>query len=139
MTLRTKLLLSQIPLFAVLVFLSALHQWSVSAVGGSAQNILRENYRSVLAAQRMGEAIERMDSSALFLLAGQRDRGAQQAATQRRMFDRELQVEEGNITERGERERQEGFHGRSLSGPRQRRTRSRATARSTKARTLGDR
>ena len=104
MTLRTKLLLSQIPLFAVLVFLSALHQWSVSAVGGSAQNILRENYRSVLAAQRMGEAIERMDSSALFLLAGQRDRGAQQAATQRRMFDRELQVEEGNITERGERE-----------------------------------
>ena len=32
---------------------------TVSSVGGSAQSIIRDNYRSVLAAQRMKEAIER--------------------------------------------------------------------------------
>jgi NtrC-family two-component system sensor histidine kinase KinB len=33
--------------------------------------ILRENYRSVVACQQMKEAIERMDSGALFILLGE--------------------------------------------------------------------
>ncbi len=104
MTLRIKLLLAESPLLLALLFLSVLSLLTVSSIGGSAQDILRENYRSVLAAQRMKESIERMDSGALFLLAGQRDKGIEQAAAHRKRFAAELLVEEGNITESGERE-----------------------------------
>jgi signal transduction histidine kinase len=104
MTLRAKLLLAQLPLLVALVLLSALALSSVSSIGGSAQAILRENYRSVLATQRMKEAVERMDSGALFLIAGQRDKGLAQATPNRKRFETELRVEENNITERGEAE-----------------------------------
>src|SRR3954469_3910050 len=102
MTLRTKLLLAQAPLLVALMFLSALSLVAVSSIGGSAQSILRDNYRSVLAAQRMKEAIERLDSGALFIIAGQREKGLLQAAANRKRFAAELQVEEDNITEHGE-------------------------------------
>lgn len=104
LTLRPKLLLSQVPLLLALLLLSILHHWSVSSVGGAAQNILRENYRSVLSAQRMEDALERLDSAALFVLGGQRDRGLQQRDENQQRFERELRVAEGNITEPGERE-----------------------------------
>lgn len=104
MTLRVKLLLAQAPLLLALIFLSALALVSVNLIGSSAQNILRENYRSVLAAQRMKDAIERMDSGALFLVSGQRERGLTQAAASRKRFETELQIEEDNITEHGEKE-----------------------------------
>ncbi len=104
MTLRGKMLLAQAPLLLALLFLSGLALITVSFVGGSAQNIMRENYRSVLAAQRMKEAIERMDSGALFILAGQREKGLLQAANNRRHFSAELHVEEENLTEPGEAE-----------------------------------
>ena len=102
MTLRAKLLLAQAPLLLALAFLGALCLLAVSSIGGSAQHILRDNYRSVLAAQRMKETIERMDSGALFVIAGQREKGMQQAIASRKRFAAELQVEEENITERGE-------------------------------------
>ena len=102
MTLRAKLLLAQAPLLAALAFLGVLCLVTVASIGSSAQHILRDNYRSVLATQRMKEAIERMDSGALFVIAGQREKGMQQAAASRKRFAAELQVEEDNITERGE-------------------------------------
>lgn len=104
MTLREKLFLAQVPIVLALILLAVLQQWSVSAIGGAAQSILRENYRSVLAAQRMHDAIERMDASALFVLAGQRGRGQQQLQTHRQRFESELRVAAGNITEPGEHE-----------------------------------
>jgi signal transduction histidine kinase len=70
---------------------------------------LKDNYRSVLAAQRMKEAIERMDSAALFLVAGQQEKGVQQAAKYRPIFEAELKVQESNITEAGEKEFTEGL------------------------------
>lgn len=112
MTLRAKLLLAQSPLLVALVFLSALSLVAVSSIGGSAQKILRDNYRSVLAAQRMKEAIERMDSGALFVIAGQREKGMLQADASRKRFAAELHVEEENITERGEAEAARNLHRR---------------------------
>jgi signal transduction histidine kinase/HAMP domain-containing protein len=102
MTLRAKLLLAQSPLLVALLFLSVLSLVSVSSIGGSAQKIMRDNYRSVLATQRMKEAIERMDSSALFVIAGQREKGVLQAAVSRQRFAAELRIEQDNITEQGE-------------------------------------
>jgi PAS domain S-box-containing protein len=104
MTLRSKLFLAQLPLLAALVFLSGLALVTVSSIGGSAQSIIRENYRSVVAAQRMKEAIERMDSGALFVIAAQREKGLAQAGLNRQRFESELRLQEANLTEPGEAE-----------------------------------
>lgn len=110
MTLRTKLLLAQSPLGVVLALVCALSVVIISSLGSHSQTILKDNYRSVLAAQRMKEYIERMDSAALFLLAGQQEKGAQQLEEYRPLFEAELKVQEGNITESGEREVMQRLH-----------------------------
>ncbi|HNY28123.1 MAG TPA: HAMP domain-containing protein, partial [Candidatus Sumerlaeota bacterium] len=104
MKLRTKLLLAQLPLAVALLAVGLLAVVGIERLGGHSQTILKDNYRSVLAAQRMKEASERMDSAALFQLAGHWDEGASVAEEHRRIFGTELCVEEGNITETGEAE-----------------------------------
>ncbi|MFN7951301.1 MAG: ATP-binding protein [bacterium] len=104
MSLRTKLLLAQIPLGIALAAVGGISVYTVAALGESSQTILADNYRSVLAAQRMKESIERMDSAALFVVAGHRDAAIEQATKHRPRFDEELLVEERNITESGERD-----------------------------------
>lgn len=104
MTLRTKLLLAQAPLGIVLALVCVLSVAIISSIGSHSQTILKDNYRSVLAVQRMKESIERMDSAALFLVAGQREKGLRQAVEHRSLFEAEIAVQEGNITEPGERE-----------------------------------
>lgn len=102
MKLRTKLLLAQLPLALALLLIGWLAISTLSNLGGASQTILKDNYRSVLAMQRMKEASERMDSAALFKLAGHWATGAPLAAGHRKIFETELRVEEGNITEPGE-------------------------------------
>src|SRR5437867_4736614 len=105
MTLRTKLLLAQAPLDIVLALVCILSVVMISSLGSHSQTILKDNYRSVLAAQRMKEAAERLeDIAALSLLAVQQHEGPRQALTYRQQFEHELQVQEGNITEAGEQE-----------------------------------
>jgi signal transduction histidine kinase len=74
-----------------------------SVLARQPETIWKDNYRSVLAAQRMKESVERLYDCALFSLAGkpvedERIRGYQQ------QFERELDAEARNITERGEAE-----------------------------------
>lgn len=102
MTLRSKLVLAQFPLVLALVAAAAAGAWVTRALGHSAQNILKDNYRSVLAAQRMNESLERIDSGALFVLAGHGDEGRSLIAQHRQRFEDELRTQEGNITEEGE-------------------------------------
>jgi two-component system, NtrC family, sensor histidine kinase KinB len=71
-------------------------------LGGSIDVILRENYRSVIAAQDMKEALERMDSGALFALAGETARGRRLAVEHLPRFEEALAVERGNVTLPGE-------------------------------------
>jgi signal transduction histidine kinase len=52
----------------------------------------------------MKEAIERMDSVALFIVAGEQQKGIEQAQRNRAVFEDELKVQEANITEAGEKE-----------------------------------
>jgi nitrate/nitrite-specific signal transduction histidine kinase len=96
-----KLLLAQSPIALALVSLGIFSVLAISYLGSHSQTILKDNYRSVLAAQRMKEAIERMDSAALFLVAGQQEKGVQQAAKYRPIFEAELKVQESNITRPG--------------------------------------
>jgi len=104
MNLYRKILLAEAPLAIVLAFVCVFTVAVISSLGSHSQEILKDNYRSVLAAQRMKEAIERLDSAALFIVAGQRQKGIEQAEKNRPVFEAELKVQEGNITEPGETE-----------------------------------
>jgi len=104
MNLYRKLLLAQAPIGLALALVGIFSALVVSYLGSHSQTILKDNYRSVLAAQRMKEAIERMDSAALFIVADQRQKGMEQAAKYQPLFEAELKVQEGNITEAGERD-----------------------------------
>src|SRR5581483_8447755 len=79
MNLYRKLLLAQAPIGLALALVGIFSALVVSYLGSHSQTILKDNYRSVLAAQRMKEAIERMDSAALFIVADQRQKGLEQA------------------------------------------------------------
>jgi signal transduction histidine kinase len=103
-TLRTKLLIGLTPLLALMVGLGV---WSIvmfSRLGGNIEVIMRENYRSVLAAQNMKESLERMDSAALFAISGRDDLAHKQFAENREKFETNLKIEQNNITLPGEQE-----------------------------------
>ncbi len=103
-TLRTRILVGLLPTLAILV---ALGLWAIVMfyrLGGNIDVILRENYRSVLAAEGMKEAIERMDSGLLFALGGQEARGRAQFEAYRPRFESHLRIEQGNVTLPGEQE-----------------------------------
>jgi len=104
MSLYKKLLLAQTPIALALAVVGIFSVVAISYLGSHSQGIMKDNYRSVLAAQRMKEAIERMDSAALFMVAGQQQKGVEQGEKYRPVFEAELKVQEGNITERGEKE-----------------------------------
>jgi two-component system, NtrC family, sensor histidine kinase KinB len=102
MKFRSKLLLAQAPLVLALLVIAAAAGAMTQSLGRGAQRILADNYRSVLAAERMKEAIERIDSGALFAVAGEAERGLTQASEHARRFEEELRAQEANITEPGE-------------------------------------
>jgi signal transduction histidine kinase len=103
--LRTKLVFGFVGLLAILIAVGVESISLLSELGGSIDVILRENYASVLACDRMKEALERLDSAALFALAGETQKGRELAAENRPRFAAALQAELGNITETGEGER----------------------------------
>jgi two-component system, NtrC family, sensor histidine kinase KinB len=102
MTLRTKLLLAQLPLAIALALVGSVAVRSVSSLAVQSQRILDENYRSVLAAQRMKDALSRTDNSALTVLAGHKEQSPSEIMPLRERFEQELKFQEGNITEEGE-------------------------------------
>lgn len=103
MNLRTKLLLALAPLGVVLVLVCILSVMTLASLGSHSQSILKDNYRSVLAAQRMKDAIERLeDHSAILLLTEQREQEHAFITQYRQQFETELSVQENNITEPGE-------------------------------------
>jgi hypothetical protein len=73
MSLRAKLLAAQAPNALAIVFLAAAASSWITTIAARTDDILRDNYRSVLATQRMKEAVERIDSAAAFWTLGRRD------------------------------------------------------------------
>src|SRR5512137_1785391 len=100
MTVRRRLLLAQVPLAAALVVVGAASLRTVTFLGDSSETILQDNYRSVLAAQRMGDALDGLDRGALLRALSQPEVEGAQALRDR--FESELRVQEGNLTEPGE-------------------------------------
>src|SRR5947209_10654772 len=101
-TLRTKLLIGLTPLLTIMVALGLFSIVMFSRLGNNIDVILRENYRSVLAAQNMKEALERMDSAALFAIGGRDDRARAQYAEYSPIFAKYLRIEQNNVTLDGE-------------------------------------
>jgi NtrC-family two-component system sensor histidine kinase KinB len=102
LSLRGKLVLGFGGLLALLTLVGVQSTIWISRLGGSIDVILRENYDSVVACQDMKEALDRMDSGALFALAGDAQRGRQLAAANAPLFAKALDVELRNITLPGE-------------------------------------
>ncbi|HXX48495.1 MAG TPA: ATP-binding protein [Myxococcota bacterium] len=109
MSLRAKLVLAQAPLLAALIVVGVGGSWTAAELGRGAQAILQDNYRSVLAAQRMIDAASRIDTASLYLLVGERERGIDEIAAARQRFEPELRIQQGNVTEVGEGEATRGL------------------------------
>ena len=69
--LRNRIVLGLAPIFILLIAMGIYAVSLFAKLGGAIDVILRENFRSVLAAQNMKESAERMDS-ALFFTTGRR-------------------------------------------------------------------
>jgi two-component system, NtrC family, sensor histidine kinase KinB len=101
-SLNRRLLLGSVPVLLILLAVGVYAIFLFSKLGGAIDVILRENYRSVVAAQNMKEAAERMDSGLLFQLEGQEEKGKELFQQYAPEFDRNLAVELKNITLPGE-------------------------------------
>src|SRR5947209_17198967 len=101
-TLRTKLLIGLTPLLTIMVALGLFSIVMFSRLGNNIDVILKENYRSVLAAEGMKEALERMDSALLFAIGGEEAQAQEQFREYRPVFERNLKIEQNNVTLPGE-------------------------------------
>lgn len=101
-SLRTQLLWSHLALVGLMAVLMLSAVFNFFRLGRSIDRILKDNYKSVVAAQTMKESLERQDSAATFFLAGQQEKSRKQFRDNVPLFQKALQTEANNITERGE-------------------------------------
>jgi two-component system, NtrC family, sensor histidine kinase KinB len=106
---RQKLMLGFGGLLAVIAIVGVLTMVQIDRLGKDIDMILKENYRSVVACQDMKESLERMDSGTLFTLAGNKLEGNRLIEKYTSNFRDALNVELGNITLTGEREKAENI------------------------------
>jgi signal transduction histidine kinase len=102
MTLNRRLLLGISPLLVIFLAVGIYGIYLFTKLGGAIDVILRENYRSVVYAQKMKEASEQMDAGLLFALGGEESKGKelfQQAVPE---FEKSSDDEAKNITLPGE-------------------------------------
>jgi two-component system, NtrC family, sensor histidine kinase KinB len=100
--LKHKLFLGFGGLLLVIILVSVQGIMKITALGDAIDVILKENYRSVIACQTMKEALERLDSGALFILSGYEKEGREAIETYLPVFEEALQTERTNITIPGE-------------------------------------
>ena len=101
MTFRGKLMLTMAPLVVALASVGVVSGMVTGILARQPAHIWRDNYRSVLAAERMKESIERIHEAVLQELLG-REETARSVSNSIELFERELAVEADNITEPGE-------------------------------------
>lgn len=102
LSLRQRIILTVLPLLLLVGVLGCAAVVLLSLLGDSIDRILRENYVSVVAMERLNEALERIDSSFQFALAGEEEKARQQYAENWPKYFESLQEEQNNITLPGE-------------------------------------
>ena len=107
LTLRHRIFLTLAPLLLLLAVLGTAGVFLLWTLGNRINEILRENYRSVIAMERLNEALERIDSSFQIAMSGKDDPQLQEKARRQyaknwESFEDELKIEQNNITLEGE-------------------------------------
>jgi signal transduction histidine kinase/HAMP domain-containing protein len=101
-SLKQKLAFSYGLLIVIILIISLWGGYHFVRLGRAIDVILVDNYKSILAAENMKEALERQDSSAMFFIAGHADKARQQFVENSQKFSNEFQIAQSNITEQGE-------------------------------------
>ncbi len=102
MTLKKKILIGYGVAF---VLMGLVIVWAVTnlvSLGKASDAILRENYRSILAAENMVDALERQDSGVLLMFLGDSEKGIHQYRENEAMFLQWLARAKDNVTIQGE-------------------------------------
>ncbi|MBX2999751.1 MAG: PAS domain-containing protein [Caldilineaceae bacterium] len=102
MNIRTKILIGFGTTLFLVVVVWVWAIYNLSQLGNASDAILRENYRSILAAENMIDTMERQDSANLLLLLGYRDEGLAQFQRNEIEFLQWLARAKDNITIEGE-------------------------------------
>lgn len=102
MGLRFKMLSGFLILSAVLLLAGAWSIYQMRDLGSAFQEILNDNYKSINAAKKMGEALEREDSGVLLLIMGNGEEGRAVIESADRLFQENLGIAGNNITIPGE-------------------------------------
>jgi signal transduction histidine kinase len=98
LTLRYRIFLTLLPLLLLLLVLGGAGVVLLLRLGYSIDEILRENYESVIAMERLNEALERIDSSFQFALAGREQKARKQYSDNWSLYQEALNKEKDNIT-----------------------------------------
>ena len=102
LTLRGRVVLMLVPVLALLIILGSAGLVLLSRLGGRIDAILRENYDSVVAMQGLREALERIDASFAFALAGSEGLARDHFDPSWKPYEEYLRQEENLITLPGE-------------------------------------
>src|SRR5579859_7870527 len=107
LTLKHRIFLTLVPLLLLLAVLGGTGVVLLWGLGNSVKKILRENYDSVIAMERLNEALERIDSSFQIAISGRddqelRDKARQQYQEHWDDYRTALEIEQRNITLPGE-------------------------------------
>ena len=105
LSLRQKLAVLFGGMIAIIAGIGIHNVAQVNELGLSVDVILRENYQSVIACEQMKEALDRMDSGALFTVMGHRKEGLDLITKNQPLFEKALRLELNNITLPGEGEK----------------------------------
>lgn len=104
MTLRRKILFGFGGTLLLLAITLAWAVWNLVHLGQASDAILRENYKSILAAENMIDAIERQDSATLLVILDYEEEGLRQFRENETQFLQWLGRARDNITIEGEKE-----------------------------------
>ncbi|MFO7915400.1 MAG: ATP-binding protein [Candidatus Krumholzibacteriales bacterium] len=104
MTLKRKILIGYGVAFTLMGLVIAWAVVNLVSLGKATDAILSENYRSILAAENMVDALERQDSGILLIFLGEREEGAAQFNRYETIFIEWLARAKDNITIQGEAE-----------------------------------
>ena len=115
LSLRYQILAGYALILLLLLFIMLFSLFNLQRLGRASASILRENYRSIIAADHMIAAIERQDSALLLMLAGFPEEGRAQFTQNLPDFMQWLGREKDNITIEGEAELAQGIETGYLS------------------------
>ncbi len=107
MTFRRRILVAMVPLFLLLIVLGATGTLLIYHLGRQVDDILHENYDSVEYMRDLNEALERIDSSFQFALAGREQQSFKQYQdnwSRKKGYSDSLRKETNNVTLPGEKE-----------------------------------